>query len=72
MVLECVVLMMASPAATFWLEMERYHDLAQQFEENIVLAHPPYATGGEACRWSYRCLWNATNIERYEYRGPSI
>lgn len=59
-----------SHAAEFWRETERYHDLAQSFEENIAITHPPYVTG--MCWCSYRCQWPASTVNYYEYRGESL
>jgi hypothetical protein len=61
----------SSRAATFWRETDRYHDLAQQFEENIE-RHG--ARGYYECElaWGGHCPYCATNVTYYEYRGPNV
>ena len=35
---------MPSAASRFWADTERYHDLAETYERNIVISHPYYVT----------------------------
>jgi len=53
----------------FWKQREDYHDLAQSFEDNIEVTHPPRAKGD--CRWLCgRCFYAASEVTYREYRGP--
>lgn len=52
--------------------MDRYHDLAREFEENVELVHPPYLTGRSGCGFCHHCAWAATSVTYYEYRGDSL
>lgn len=62
-----------SNASAFWREMERYHDLARQYEQNIERVHPPYVTSDNVGhRLIYYDRWCATSVDYYEYRGESL
>lgn len=63
---------MVSAASKFWSEMEKYHDLAQKIEENIVVTSPPRLTGRSGEYSWCGCSWCAQAVTYYEYRGGSI
>jgi hypothetical protein len=66
---------MSSAEAQFWREQEKYHDLAEQFEQNIERTHPYYVDSRGMCvcldLTSY-CTWATTSVDYYEYRGERI
>jgi hypothetical protein len=68
----------SSRAATFWRETERYHDLAQMFEENIEYDRRAYdyVTSRRMCpclEYCNRCSFPLEGkVVRIDYRGPNI
>ena len=68
---ECIVICMSSAVSQFWREMDKYHDLAKQIEENIVVTSPT-KLGGRSGQYSCGCFWCAKAVTYYEYRGESI
>lgn len=54
----------------FWTDgAERYHDLAQKYEEGVTMTHPP---GAASCWCSENCPFARSTVIRYEYRGESV
>lgn len=67
-----------SRKTTFWQETERYHDLAQTFEENIEYDRQAYdeVTSRRMCPcldYCNRCSFPLEGkVVRIDYRGPNI
>ena len=61
----------ADTAAVFWIEMEKYHDLAEEFERNIEVTHPSRAKG-ECSHICGKCSWAASTVVYQEYRGERV
>lgn len=63
-------------AAEFWRRTERYHELAEHIEKNIVVTEPKYVTSRRMCpclEYTPRCPFPLNGkVEYYEYRGPKI
>lgn len=57
----------------FWRELERYHDLAERVDRNTYVTHPSSVTSRRiACKFCYHCIWGASSVTYYEYRGESL
>lgn len=52
----------------FWLQDNDYTELARRFEQNIEVVHP---TRGD-CPVCGKCIWGASSVTYYEYRGESV
>jgi hypothetical protein len=67
-----------SAASEFWAESDRYHDLAQQFEEHVVYDRRPYdyVTSRRMCpclSYVNRCGFPLNGkVVRIEYDGPDL
>lgn len=67
-----------SREAEFWREMDRYHDLAEQFERNIEYdqAAYDYVTSRRMCPcldYCNRCGHPLNGkVVRIQYRGPNV
>ena len=58
----------------FWNELDRYHDLAKQYDQHVEVTHPDVVTSNNVLvspieKW---CSWCASNVTYYEYRGPNV
>lgn len=60
-------------ARRFWTEQEKYHDLVEQYEQNITIEHPKHLSGRSksGVNWC-NCSFCATRVEYPEYRGPRV
>lgn len=61
-------LFMATYNSKFWSELERYHELAESYERNIIVTHPNYVTSNRLSPWFKLSTWNATAVKYYEHR----
>lgn len=62
---------MISREHTFWIDGNKYEDLARQYEQNIELTHPQQAKG-ECSHICGRCPWAATTVTYKQYNGPAV
>lgn len=60
----------------FWMNTEKYHDLAKMYERNVEVIHPDSVTSRRMCpclEYTHWCPFPLEGkVEYYEYRGPRI
>jgi len=59
----------ARAVSTFWQNCDRYHDLAEQFAQDIALVHPDGMSGRHpGCPGDTECCgWCRTGVKYYEH-----
>lgn len=60
----------------FWMNTEKYHDLAKMYEQNIEVLHADTVTSRRMCPCLDYVNWCGHPLngkaEYYEYRGESV